>query len=543
MASFFNTEGAGLNLIRSSQSSRKPRIKTEKSASEIEKEVRKAHTTRSKRKPAAKHAPVEEPFTAKSSILSRPNYPSGSAPKVKNDAGTAMIDTNSCNILYIDEQIRKLLISKISTLDELRKDLSGMLWIINNSSDKVDKIQAERESAMLRRRIQDVEGGFDLAFYILRTSDLLDEYRSLVAETENKGFFVKQDPASEGTNAKNFRKNQIISEFLRIARQYIPLENFQVRKKKGAFCDNCHTSSNLRESDDSSIFICSCGNQIEILDDAPTFKDAERVNMSTRYRYTCRGHFIEAMNRFEGKQNTEIGDHVLQIIREQMELHHLTTGPDTDAILGNPGDSNNLSPSSRIPIGTEISSVGVPGKGKLATIFVIPQIGGSATVKVRDANWLAIGQRVYIEGAGYFTVNSTTNFTKEHLYMFLCENRLSDFYADINLLYFLLTQINPPDITKYRTELLEMFEQLEEAYQEIKDDDRLNSLNVNWKLYKLLQLLDYPCKKDDFFCLKTPNKQGEHEEKWHSMINYLKSRYPTLNTSFGKRRWRHVRTI
>ena len=167
------------------------------------------------------------------------------------------------------------------------------------------------------------------------------------------------------------------------------------------------------------------------------------------------------MNRFEAKQNTEIGEDVLEILKREMKLHGLTA----------------------------------------------------------------------------------KTLTKDHLYMFLSENKLSDYYADINLIFFLLTDTNAPDITKYRAELLEMFDQLEAAYKLIKDDDRLNSLNVNWKLYKLLQLLDYPCKKDDFFCLKTPTKQGEHEEKWYDMIEHLKSQFPDTNTSFGKRRWRHVRTL
>ena len=125
----------------------------------------------------------------------------------------------------------------------------------------------------------------------------------------------------------------------------------------------------------------------------------------------------------------------------------------------------------------------------------------------------------------------------------MTEKKLSDYYADINLIYFKITTKNPPDITEYRTELLEMHDQLEEAYMEVKDEERLNSLNVNWKLYKLLQLLGYECKKDDFFCLKTPTKQGEHEQKWFDMIEYLKKKYPNAVTSYGAKRWRHVRTL
>jgi hypothetical protein len=377
-------------------------------------------------------------------------------PGVQEYYNIESIDMKTCDILFVDEQIKKKLSSRISTLEELQKDLTKLLWISLNSQDPVDKIAAEKQKAILRRTIKDIEGGFDLAIYILQTADMLEEYRQLSIETKSNAFI--QDPKSKNST-KAHRKTQIANNYIRIAKKYVKIENYKKKSQK-IFCDACF-STKLRQSDDDSIYICQCGNEIEILDDAPTFKDAERVNMSSRYTYTCRGHFIEAMNRFEGKQNTEIPQKVIDIIKREMELHGLTR----------------------------------------------------------------------------------ETITKDHIYMFLSENKLSDFYADINLIYFLVTSINPPDITNYRSELLEMLEQLEEAYKEVKDADRMNSLNVNWKLYKLLQILDYDCKKDDFFCLKTPTKQGEHEEKWRDMIDYLRSCYPDARTSKGKIRWRHIRTL
>lgn len=377
------------------------------------------------------------------------------------------IDVDTCDILYIDEQIKKKLRSKIRLIPDLQKDLARLLWIATSSPDNIDKIQAKSETALLRRSIQDIEGGFELALYLLKTADILEEYKVIQTQTSTSSFVRTKSPvgSSDDTN-KFYRKNQIIIEFLRVAKAYVVLENFRQRSSTGGntqrmVCDACHSSTSLRTTADESILICKCGATIEILDDAPSFKDAERVNMASRYTYTCRGHFNEAMNRFEGKQNTEIPSNVTETLNRELALHGL---------------------------------------------------------------------------------NAKT-VTKDHIYMFLSEKRLSDYYADINLIYFLITGINPPDITALRNELLEMFDQLEEAYGEVKDDDRLNSLNVNWKLYKLLQLLDFVCKKDDFFCLKTPTKQGEHEEKWHAMIEYLQTRYPRATTSSGKKRWRHIRTL
>lgn len=405
---------------------------------------------------------IKAPAPRKTSVTpsAKKVAPSGSTPakKAKGDYVDA-IDVETCDILYIDEQIKKKLRSKIRMLPELQKDLEKLLWIIQSSTDSVDKIHAKTETSILRRSIQDIEGGFELALYLLKTADLLEEYSTIVTQTATSSF-VRVAKSTEGDD-KFYRKNQLRLEFLRIAKMYITLENFY-QKPQRVVCDACHATNSTRQlvSDDTTL-VCKCGATIEMLDDTPSFKDAERVNMSSRYTYTCRGHFNEAMNRFEGKQNTEIDPDVIDTLRSEIVLHGL----------------------------------------------------------------------------------SNKTVTKDHMYMFLSERKLSEYYADINLIYFLITSINPPDITIHRMELLEMFDQLEEAYQEVKDDDRLNSLNVNWKLYKLLQLLEFNCKKDDFFCLKTPTKQGEHEEKWYAMIEYLKGKYPKAVTASGKKRWRHIRTL
>lgn len=363
------------------------------------------------------------------------------------------------DIIYIDEQIKKNLLNKVEGISELRTYLGRLTWIISNSEDKIDVIQAKREINTVRKKIQDIEMGFEYSLYLLRTADILEEYKKLLEATKLEGFIKKY---TERDETKIYRRNKLLLDYIRIAKEYINLDGYKQKTTK-ATCDNCHSTNLLPigDAETSCMLVCECGATLEQLDDAPSFKDSERVNMSSRYTYTCRGHFVEAMNRFEGKQNTEIDEEIVEMLKKEVSLHRLTA--DTA--------------------------------------------------------------------------------TKDHIYMFMTEKKLSDYYADINLIYFKITAKNPPDITEYRSELLEMHDQLEEAYLEVKEEERLNSLNVNWKLYKLLQLLGYECKKDDFFCLKTPTKQGEHEQKWYDMIEYLKRKYPTALTSYGTKRWRHIRTL
>ena len=157
--------------------------------------------------------------------------------------------------------------------------------------------------------------------------------------------------------------------------------------------------------------------------------------MCSRYTYTRKGHFIDAIKRFQARQNTTIQPDVYSLLQKEIAAHGLTSG----------------------------------------------------------------------------------TATKEHIYEFLEANRLSRHYGDINLIYSVLTGKRAPDISDYETQLLDLFDETEDAYEQVKDPNRINSLNVNFKLFKLLQKLGYPCKRDDFYILKTAVKWSEHENKWEEI--------------------------
>jgi VLTF3-like late transcription factor len=114
--------------------------------------------------------------------------------------------------------------------------------------------------------------------------------------------------------------------------------------------------------------------------------------------------------------------------------------------------------------------------------------------------------------------------TKDQIYTFLSENKLSGYYDDIHLIYHLITGKPCADFSYLEPLLLELFETQEAALDDTADEigtedsidntgTRINSINVYYKLYKLLQKAGYPCKKADFYILKTRAKEDEHDEK------------------------------
>lgn len=103
--------------------------------------------------------------------------------------------------------------------------------------------------------------------------------------------------------------------------------------------------------------------------------------------------------------------------------------------------------------------------------------------------------------------------TKNDIYMFLDQEKMSDHYKDIHLIYRLVTGTPCADLSNSLEQLYSDFEHQEQVYNSLDHDNRKNSLNVYYKLYKLLQHQKYPVQLKDFFFLKTRDILEKHDEE------------------------------
>jgi len=337
-----------------------------------------------------------------------------------------LLNANEHNIFYIDSKIKKYLSDKIDNITWYKSRLNKLVKILEVGIED-DKEIVKKEIPSLRTQIQDIESTIEYGDYVLNTLTILEDYKTII-KGKNNSFMSKAKEVC--TNEK-----RIIFRYLNIAQKYVSIAN--IKQVNIICCSNCK-SEDLQILDDE--YICNiCANFDNIANDSPTFKDADRVNMSNKYCYSRKGHFIEAIKKFQGRQNTTIPASVYEYLQTQMNYYNL--------------------------------------------------------------------------------VESTVS--KEHLYMFLSEMK-SDVkhYEDINLIYSVISKTPPPDINAYIPQLLAMFDIHDPIYEEkIKPDDRDNSQQVYFKLFKYLELLGFPCSKDDFFILKTREKLQEHDEEWEKACN------------------------
>lgn len=370
---------------------------------------------------------------------------------IKGLAGLGHANLKEHDILHIDAQIKHSLLEVRVNVKEMYDRLKTLLWIMTDSNDSSEKIKAEKTSKILRHSIRNIERGTAYISYIIKTEGFINEYKTLIKKTGPQSFMGKK--TEDETTLK--QKALVVKKYLAVARNYIPeLSKFEKPSKQK--CHSCDGDDFITDPSDESFVVCSkCFTKVEILNDAPSFKDTDRVNMTTKYRYSCRGHYIEAIDHYEGKRVMDGMEKVLDRIKGKMVKHNI----------------------------------------------------------------------------------ELKNLTKDNVYMFLTELKEGDYYDMINLLYFKLTGEKCPDISNYRDELLRMHDYIDEAFGVCKNEDRVKSLNVNYKLFKSLQILGYGCKREHFYFLKTHTKLVEHDVTWTSIIKYLSTKYPEMKTSTGKKMW------
>lgn len=148
---------------------------------------------------------------------------------------------------------------------------------------------------------------------------------------------------------------------------------------------------------------------------------------------------------------------------------------------------------------------------------------GDSIKKFQGKQNTTIPQQVYNDVKNKISSHeiNLTKLTKDHIYEFLKITKHTDHYEDITLIYYELTGIKPPDISHIEQRLFDLFDEIDPIYEQVKPIERVNFLNGQFVLFKLLQKLKYPCKEEDFYILKTRDKMIEHDEIWKKICEQL----------------------
>lgn len=181
------------------------------------------------------------------------------------------------------------------------------------------KIDVEKNIQTIRTTIDRVQRREDLNFYTVETAELLEKYKEIL-KTPVKLAFTGKSVQNQTTR----EKNEIIHEFLNISQKYQKIPVFEKEKKTRMMCDLCGKKEFAVEE---NAYIClDCFSQQEIIQNTTSYRDVDRVNISSKYSYDRKVHFRDCINQYQGKQNCLIGDDVYQGLEDMFERMHLLIG-------------------------------------------------------------------------------------------------------------------------------------------------------------------------------------------------------------------------
>lgn len=226
------------------------------------------------------------------------------------------------DILSIDIKIKEEFKKEYSNLNSYKNKLSDLqkTSIKKNLSSRNRK-NIEKNISELQEKISSIYSKYNLHFYIAETANLIEKYKKIL-NTPIKISFIGRDTRD------NKEKNEIIIKYLSIAQKYTSQNLELPSKNKRVICNNCYNKKTFHIIDDS-IYIClQCGSQQEILLNTSSYKDVDRINITSKYTYDRKVHFRDCINQYQGKQNSTIDDKVIKNLTRQFSLHHLLIGDD-----------------------------------------------------------------------------------------------------------------------------------------------------------------------------------------------------------------------
>lgn len=198
----------------------------------------------------------------------------------------------------------------------------------------------------LENNVRDMADGSLLHFYLLKTQYIIEAYTKILHEPVVIDF-MKCDEHTM-SNENHHQRESLIRQYIHLIKKYFAsfsfihsicgpdvlsddvTENYTSSLLDNHAVNNCLSNQNINchkcgnhttfESFDNQNVCGDCGvvldqfNQQGII----SFKDAERVNMNSKYTYDRKTHFKDCIYQFQGKQNVSIHKKVYDDILEQL---------------------------------------------------------------------------------------------------------------------------------------------------------------------------------------------------------------------------------
>ncbi len=235
------------------------------------------------------------------------------------------------DILSIDESIRKFYKTGEDNISLYQSKLESIKRLLESPDITLSTTQTlSSERSELSALIEELTSKTIFCYYERDTCEILLNYNNLLKRPIKMSFMTK-------TVMDNSQKTQYISEYVKIVKEYYESFNFSFLEKitppstetKRKTCFSCNLPVNCDVIDGRTSICVHCGVEEELFGSSSSYKDSNRVNVTSKYTYERKIHFKDCMNQYQGKQNATIPDKCYEDIIHQLSIHGLLIGNDT----------------------------------------------------------------------------------------------------------------------------------------------------------------------------------------------------------------------
>lgn len=152
-------------------------------------------------------------------------------------------------------------------------------------------------------------------FFLLNLLEPIEEYKQCISQKIS----ITLDEFIKKTDFIPTQTTQLESRIHDLFYMYAPRKEIQ---PVGETCVSC-SYNKLIHVDSISNVCAKCGTEQPILHNQFSYSDSSRVNMSNKYMYVRQVHFRDCMNQFQGKQNCQISEELLDKLRSMIDKFQL----------------------------------------------------------------------------------------------------------------------------------------------------------------------------------------------------------------------------
>lgn len=223
------------------------------------------------------------------------------------------------NILDIHNSIIKTFEQDKLLCSNLTNRISELKLLLENETSYSTRLYQDInvEIQNLEERLSKISSEEEYYFYILMSTPILEKYKNTLEKPVQMNFM------GEKSSIDCTELNQIYNEYMDIIRTIIPGVYINGEQQINKNCTTCNRVLEKIIDSTNTIACAYCGTEQESLKFTFSYKDTDRVNISTKYTYDRRLHFKECITQFQGKQNSTIKQEVYDKLIHQLKIHGL----------------------------------------------------------------------------------------------------------------------------------------------------------------------------------------------------------------------------